>query len=83
MQGVTIKDIIMSKIVLDVKQKAVIQKYIDGSYSPFFSNENEQEAMNQVLDMANELEEELDAYDESGDDLLKWFWEQYQNQEQQ
>ncbi len=73
----------MSKIVLDVRQKAVIQKYVDGSYSPFFSNENEQEAMNQVLDMANELEEELDAYDESGDDMLKWFWEQYQKQEQQ
>jgi len=39
--------------------------------------------MNQVLDMANELEEELDAYDESGDDLVKWFWNKYQEQENQ
>jgi hypothetical protein len=73
----------MNKIVLNAKQKAVIQKYVDGSYSPFFSSTEDQEAMNQVLDMANELEEELDAYDESGDDLVKWFWEQYQKQEQQ
>lgn len=73
----------MNKIVLNEKQKAVIQKYIDGGYSPFFSSTEDQEAMNQVLDMANELEDELDAYDESGDDLVKWFWEQYQKQEQQ
>lgn len=73
----------MSKIELNANQKAVIQKYIDGEFSPFLSNEEDQEAMNQVLDMANELEEELDAYDESGDDLVKWFWEQYQKQEQQ
>lgn len=71
----------MNKIVLNTKQKAIIQKYVDGNYSPFFSNTEDQEAMNQVLDMANELEEELDAYDESGDDLVKWFWEQYQKQQ--
>jgi len=73
----------MNKIVLNAKQMAVVQKYVDGSYSPFFSSTEDQEAMNQVLDMANELEEELDAYDESGDDLVKWFWKQYQKQEQQ
>lgn len=73
----------MNKIVLNERQKAVVQKYIDGGYSPFFSSEEEQQAMNQVLDMANELEEELDAYDESGEDLVKWFWNKYQEQENQ
>ena len=73
----------MNKIVLNEKQKAVVQKYIDGGYSPFVSSEEEQQAMNQVLDMANELEEELDAYDESGEDLVKWFWNKYQEQENQ
>lgn len=73
----------MSKIELNAKQKVVIQKYLDGEYSPFLSNEEDQKSMNQILDMANNLEEELDAYDESGDDLVKWFWEQYQKQEQQ
>lgn len=73
----------MDKIVLNDKQKAVMQKYLDGNYSPFFSSEEEQSAMNEVIDMANQLEEELDAYDESGEDLMRWFWGKYQEQEQQ
>ena len=73
----------MDKIVLNDTQKAVMQKYLDGNYSPFFSSEKEQLAMNEVIDMANQLEEELDAYDESGEDLMKWFWGKYQEQEKQ
>lgn len=73
----------MNKIVLNDKQKAVMQKYLDDTYSPFFSSEEEQLAMNEVIDMANELEEELDAYDESGEDLMRWFWGKYQEQEQE
>lgn len=73
----------MDKIVLNEKQKAVMQKYLDDKYSPFFSSEEEQIAMNEVIDMATQLEEELDAYDESGEDLMRWFWDKYQEQEQQ
>ena len=73
----------MVKIVLNDKQKAVMQKYLDGDYSPFFSSVEEQLAMNDVIDMANQLEEELDAYDESSEDLMRWFWGKYQEQEQQ
>lgn len=74
---------IMNKIVLNDSQKAVMKKYLEGSYSPFFSSEEEQLAMNDVIDMANQLEEELDAYDESGEDLMRWFWDKYQEQEKQ
>ena len=77
---VTTKRTVMNKIELHEKQKAVLQKYIDGDYDPFFSSEDEQQAMNQAIDMANELEEELDAYDESGEDLLRWFWNKFQEQ---
>lgn len=73
----------MKQIVLNEKQKAVTQKYLKEEYSPFFSSEEEQTAMNEVIDMANELEEELDAYEESGDDLIKWFWGKYQEQEKE
>lgn len=73
----------MDKIVLNDKQKTVMQKYLDGNYSPFFSSEGEQLAMNEVIDMANQLEEELDAYDESGEDLMRWFWGKYQEQAKQ
>ena len=51
----------MDKIALNDKQKDVIQKYKDGRYSPFFSGEDEQAAMNEVIDMANDLMDELEA----------------------
>lgn len=67
----------MDKIALNDKQKDVIQKYKDGRYSPFFSGEDEQAAMNEVIDMANDLMDEL------GEDLIAWFWDKYQEQEKQ
>ncbi|MDC2194996.1 hypothetical protein PO081_17075 [Bacteroides thetaiotaomicron] len=73
----------MDKIALNDKQKDVIQKYKDGRYSPFFSGEDEQAAMNEVIDMANDLMDELEAYDEAGEDLIAWFWDKYQEQEKQ
>lgn len=72
----------MNKILLNDNQKAVIQKYLDGKYNPFFSSESEQGAMNEVIDMANDLMDELEAYDDAGEDLIVWFWEKYQKQEQ-
>lgn len=73
----------MNKIVLNESQKAVIQKYLEGKYSPFFSSEDEQVAMNEVIDMANDLMDELEAYDDAGEDLIIWFWGKYQEQEKQ
>lgn len=71
----------MDKIELKDTQKAVIQKYLEGEYSPFFSEEAEQAAMNEVIDMANDLMDELEAYDDAGEDLIRWFWGKYQEQE--
>lgn len=78
----THKTTVMDKIALNDKQKDVIQKYKDGTYSPFFSGEDEQAAMNEVIDMANDLMDELEAYDDAGEDLIAWFWGKYQEQEQ-
>lgn len=72
----------MNKIVLNEKQKAVLKKQIDGEYSPFFSPNEEQLLLNEVIDMANDLMDEREAYDEAGDDLMEWFWNEYQKQEQ-
>lgn len=72
----------MNKIALNDKQKAIIQKYLEGKYSPFFSSESEQGSMNEVIDMANDLMDELAAYDDAGDDMIVWFWDKYQEQEQ-
>lgn len=73
----------MNKIVLNEKQKAVLKKQIDGEYSPFFSPNEEQLLLNEVIDMANDLMDEREAYDEAGDDLMVWFWNEYNKQEQE
>lgn len=75
----------MTQIVLNEKQKAVIQKHLDGTYSPFMSPMEDQLAMNEVIEMADDLLNELNAQEEweneFGLDLMAWFWSKYQEQE--
>lgn len=70
----------MSKIELTEKEKAVIEKYINGEISMFGTEEADMETMKGVITKAETLQDELDAYDESGDDLIVWFWEKFQAQ---
>lgn len=73
----------MGKIELTEKQKELIQSQLDGTYSPFTSSEEDQIAFNDVIEKAETLCDELDAYDEMGEDLMEWFWGKYQDQETQ
>lgn len=73
----------MEKIVLTERQKELIKSQLNGTYSPFTSSEEDQIAFNDVIEKAETLCDELDAYDEMGEDLLAWFWNKYQNQEAQ
>ncbi len=70
----------MDKIELTEKQKEVLQKQINGDYSPFFATDEDREALNQVIDMASILAEELDYPDDIDGDLMAWFLGKYQNQ---
>lgn len=70
----------MKKIELTNLQEQLIQKQLNGEYDPFLSSEEEKNAYNDVIDKAQDLCDELDAYDEI-EDLLPWFWEKYQAQE--
>lgn len=71
----------MDKIQFTPEQKAVIEKFNSGNYSPFFATESEQQAFNEVVDMAEaRLENYPDDYD-FGDDLIAWIWKEYQTQE--
>ena len=36
--------------------------------------------MNSVMEKANALMDELEAYEESGDDVVKWFYDLYKKQ---
>ena len=73
----------MEKIELTERQKELIQSQLNGTYSPFTSSEEDQVAFNDVIDKAETLCDEMDAYDEMGVDLLAWFWKKYQDQEAQ
>lgn len=73
----------MNPIKLNQKQKDVLLKQLNGKYSPFFASEEDQIALNEVINMAEALMFELDAVEESGNDLIAWFWNKYQEQENQ
>ena len=57
----------MKKIELSNLQEQLIQKQLNGEYDPFLSSEEEKNAYNDVIDKAQDLCDELDAYDEIED----------------
>lgn len=67
-------------ITLTDKQIEVINKYLDGQISMFGTSEEDMAAMNEVIEIAEDLQDELEAYEESGDDLIRWFWGKYNDQ---
>lgn len=71
----------MTKIELTDLQRSLIQKQLKGEYSPFFASKEEQKAYNEVIDKAEDLMHELNAYDELGDSLIEWFYNKYKAQE--
>lgn len=71
----------MGKIILSEKEIEVIKKQLSGKIEVHSATEEEQMFLMDVIDKAEALEEELDAYDESGDDLIEWFYKKYQEQE--
>ena len=69
------------KIILTDEEKAVIDKQLKGELNAFFMEDREREIIDKVIDDANALMTELDAFDEMGDDLVKWYYDKYKAQE--
>ena len=69
------------KIILTDEEKAVIEKQLKGELNAFFMEDREREIIDKVIDDANALMTELDAFDELGDDLVKWYYDKYKAQE--
>lgn len=69
------------KIILTDEEKAVIEKQLKGELNAFFMEDREREIIDKVIDDANALMTELDAFDEMGDDLVKWYYDKYKAQE--
>lgn len=68
------------KIILTDEEKAVIEKQLKGELNTFFMEDREREIIDKVIDDANALMTELDAFDEMGDDLVKWYYDKYKAQ---
>ena len=70
----------MDKIILTEKELEVIKKQLDGKIEVYDATDEEQAILMGVVDKAEELLDKLDAYDELKGDLIKWFFDKYQNQ---
>jgi hypothetical protein len=74
----------MRKIELTEKQIEVIHQQLNGEIEVHSATEEQQKLLMEVIDMADVILEEEDAYDElerQGNDLIQWFWDKYQAQQ--
>lgn len=69
------------RIKLTDEEVQVIEKQLNGELNPFFMEDREREVIDKIIDDASELLQELDAFDDVGDNLIKWFYEKYKAQE--
>lgn len=74
----------MKKIELTEKEIEVIHQQLNGEIEVYSATEEQQKLLMGVIDKANKLLDEEDAYDEleaQGNDLIDWYWKKYQAQE--
>jgi len=77
------KQTFMNEIVLNEKQKEILVRHLSGWYCPFYSPEEDQLAMNVLIEMAHSLRNKLNARDEwehkYNMNLMEWFWSKIPN----
>lgn len=77
----------MKKIELSADEIKVIKQQLNGGIEVWHATEEQKRLLMGVIDKANALLEELDAYDdmiENHDaDTILWFWHKYQEQERE
>jgi len=71
----------MSKIELSEKEIEVIKAQLNGEIDGWTATDEQQKLLTGVISKAEALMDELNAYDDDFDDLIKWFWDKYQSQD--
>lgn len=71
----------MTKIELTPDEIKIIEKQLSGKLTAFNATEEEQTLIVSVIDKAEALMFELEAFEESGDDLVDWFYKKYKEQQ--
>ena len=69
------------QIILTDEEKNIIEKQLNKKLNPFFMEDREREVIDKVIDDANALMLELDAYDELDGDLIAWYYNKYKAQQ--
>jgi len=71
-----------TKIELTPLELAMLKRDLAGEFFPPEQTDEENKALASVIEKADNLMEELDAYDELGNSLMQWFYNKYQVQEE-
>ena len=71
----------MEKIILTDEEIQVIEDQLAGKISTFEATEEQMDVLIKVIDKAETLMHELKAYEESGDDLIQWYYDKYKAQQ--
>lgn len=70
----------MKNIALSNGEIEAIKKYLNGEVEIWTEDEEIKENLTSVIDKANEMLDELSADYDFGDDMIKWFYDQYNKQ---
>lgn len=71
----------MKKIELSADEIKVIKQQLNGEIEVWNATEYQQKHLTSVIDKADALMGELNAYDELDGNLILWFWNKYKAQE--
>lgn len=71
----------MKKIELSADEIKVIKQQLNGEIEVWSADDYQRENLTSVIHKAEALMHELKAYEESGDDMILWFWNLYKKQE--
>lgn len=70
-----------TRIELTPLEFAMLERDLRGEFFPPEQTDEENKAFASVIDKADRLMEDLDAYDELGESLMQWFYDKYKKQE--
>ena len=71
----------MKKIELSADEIKVIKQQLNGEIEVWNATDEQQKHITSVIDKAEALLDELNAYDELEGDMVLWFWNKYKAQE--
>lgn len=70
----------MERIELTPKEVEVIELQLAGKVGIFTATDEQKVLLMGVIDRAEALMSELDAYDELDDSLIRWYYDKYKQQ---